>query len=121
MTTSAVSSTTPTESLFTGSQKEMGRDAFLQLLVAQLSNQDPMSPQDGHEFAAQLAQFSSVEQLTQISDTLGTHTQLLARLSQAIDALELPASPETDTGETDASDASTPSAGDTAEADGSAL
>lgn len=39
------------------------KEAFLQLLVAQLKNQDPLNPADGVEFLAQLAQFSSLEQL----------------------------------------------------------
>lgn len=39
------------------------KEAFLQLLVAQLKNQDPLNPADGAEFLAQLAQFSSLEQL----------------------------------------------------------
>jgi len=48
----------------------MGKDEFLQLLVAQLKNQDPMNPMNSEEFAAQLAQFSSLEQLIEINDTL---------------------------------------------------
>jgi flagellar basal-body rod modification protein FlgD len=48
----------------------LGKDAFLQLLVAQLKNQDPLAPQDGKEMAAQLAQFSSVEQLQNMNDAV---------------------------------------------------
>ena len=51
---------------------KMGKDEFLKLLVAQLKNQDPMNPSNGQEMAAQLAQFSSLEQLTQIGTTLET-------------------------------------------------
>lgn len=61
---------------------ELNRDDFLQLLVAQLANQDPTNPQNGQEFAAQLAQFSSVEQLTNISQTLALHSEQLALLSE---------------------------------------
>ncbi len=49
---------------------ELGKDEFLKLLVAQLQNQDPINPQDGAEFAAQLAQFNSVEQLINVNDGL---------------------------------------------------
>lgn len=62
----------------------LGRDAFLQLLVTQLRNQDPTSPQSGSEFAAQLAQFSSVEQLTQISQAMAGQGQQLGLLAQAL-------------------------------------
>lgn len=48
----------------------MGKDDFLNLLVAQLRNQDPLNPSDSTEFTAQLAQFSSLEQLQNINDTL---------------------------------------------------
>jgi flagellar basal-body rod modification protein FlgD len=48
----------------------LGRDEFLTLLVTQLRNQDPLSPLAPHEFAAQLAQFSSVEQLTQLNEVV---------------------------------------------------
>jgi flagellar basal-body rod modification protein FlgD len=48
----------------------LGRDAFLNLLVTQLRHQDPLQPQADGEFIAQLAQFSSLEQLTQIQQTL---------------------------------------------------
>lgn len=49
---------------------QLGRDSFLQLLTTQLAHQDPMSPQADGDFIAQLAQFSSLEQLTQMQATL---------------------------------------------------
>ncbi len=49
---------------------QLGRDSFLQLLTTQLAHQDPTAPQDNGEMIAQLAQFSSLEQLTQIQQTL---------------------------------------------------
>ncbi len=56
----------------TGGQgtQELDKDAFLQLLVTQLKNQDPLSPTANEEFAAQLAQFSSLEQLESVNDNL---------------------------------------------------
>jgi len=48
----------------------LGRNAFLNLLVTQLQNQDPLEPQADGEFLAQLAQFSSLEQLQHIQDEL---------------------------------------------------
>lgn len=43
---------------------------FLKLLIAQMKNQDPLNPQDSTQFVAQLAQFSSLEQLTGINQKL---------------------------------------------------
>lgn len=45
---------------------ELGQDAFLQILVTQLSNQDPMNPMEDQDFIAQLAQFSVLEELQTI-------------------------------------------------------
>jgi len=48
----------------------MGKEDFLTLLVAQLQNQDPLNPDEPTEFTAQLAQFSSLEQLFTLNDTM---------------------------------------------------
>ncbi|WP_419663707.1 FlgD: predicted flagellar hook capping protein [Desulfosarcina variabilis str. Montpellier] len=50
----------------------MGKDDFLTLLITQLKNQDPLNPSDSTEFTAQLAQFSSLEQLQNINDALAS-------------------------------------------------
>src|SRR5690625_564242 len=49
----------------------LGQQEFLHLLVAQMQNQDPLNPMDGTEFASQLAQFNSVEQLIHLNQGLG--------------------------------------------------
>jgi flagellar basal-body rod modification protein FlgD len=61
----AIASTAATAAA--GANSELGKNVFLQLLVTQLKNQDPLQPQDNTAFLAQLAQFSSLEQLQQIS------------------------------------------------------
>lgn len=49
---------------------ELGKDEFLKLLVCQLQNQDPLNPQDDTDFIAQLAQFSALEQMTNMNSTM---------------------------------------------------
>jgi flagellar basal-body rod modification protein FlgD len=56
---------------------------FLQLLVAQLKNQDPTQPQDGIQFVTQLAQFSSLEQQIQMRQDLDSINSSLGSLSSA--------------------------------------
>jgi len=59
----------------TGSSSEMGRNEFLKLLVTQLEHQDPTDPMKDEDFVAQLAQFSSLEQLTNISEGVSSMNQ----------------------------------------------
>jgi flagellar basal-body rod modification protein FlgD len=49
---------------------EVDRDAFIKMFLAQLEHQDPLNPMDGSEFASQLAQFSSLEQLFNANENL---------------------------------------------------
>ncbi len=58
----------------------VGQDAFFKMLIAQMKNQDPTNPQEGTEFATQLAQFSSLEQLTKLNATMAAQNQGNANL-----------------------------------------
>jgi flagellar basal-body rod modification protein FlgD len=73
MAISAISTLTDsgTASIATKS-KSLDKDAFLKLLTTQLQNQDPLNPTDSTAFTAQLAQFSSLEQLSNVNETLNT-------------------------------------------------
>ena len=62
----------------------MGKDEFMKLLIAQMKNQDPMNPMQGDQMAAQLAQFSSLEQLQEINQTLTTQASSQGNLLGAV-------------------------------------
>lgn len=62
----------------------MGKDDFLKLMLTQMRNQDPLNPMESAEFAAQLAQFTSVEQLMNLNDAMKTSLDANYLLSQSI-------------------------------------
>jgi len=57
---------------------KLGKEEFLKLLVTQLKHQDPLNPMEGSDFAVQLAQFSSVEQLIALNDGMKAQADLNA-------------------------------------------
>jgi len=67
---------------------DLGRNEFLQLMVTQLQNQNPLDPQDNAEFVAQLAQFSTVEGIENISSSLDAMESSFTS-SQALQATAL--------------------------------
>jgi len=78
LTTSTISGYAPTATGQPASTKkgdQMGQVEFMQLLIAQLKNQDPEAPVDSKEFAVQLAQFTQVEKLTAIDQKLASQSQ----------------------------------------------
>jgi flagellar basal-body rod modification protein FlgD len=69
-------------------QGTLGKDEFLKLLLAQLTHQDPLNPADASQFASQLAQFSSLEQLTNVNENL-TSLQSAQDSSNKFQALDI--------------------------------
>ena len=64
---------------------DLGKDEFLKILITQLTNQDPTEPMEDREFIAQMAQFSTLEQMTNLSGEF----QRLAGLLQSGQAVSL--------------------------------
>lgn len=67
---------------------DLGQGEFLHLMIAQLQNQDPLSPQENGEFISQLAEFSSVDGIERLNDSVNTMGTDL-RSSQALQASSL--------------------------------
>lgn len=66
------------------SNDELGKDEFLKLLIAQMQNQDPLDPQDNGEYIAQLAQFSALEQMTNVADAMTLLGGLVNNLNTSV-------------------------------------
>lgn len=71
------STTTSATATATKANDGLGQEAFLKLLVTQLQHQDPTKPMDNSEFITQLATFSSLEQLSNISTQVSAISQFL--------------------------------------------
>ncbi len=62
----------------------LDKDAFLQLLVTQMQYQDPLDPQDNSEYVAQLAQFSALEQMTNVYSSIEEVSQLVSNIDTSV-------------------------------------
>ncbi len=81
-TPSATNTATPLTSAAQGSGA-LDENAFMQLLITQMQNQDPLQPTDDQQFIAQLAQFSTLEQTTQLNNQV-TSLGLMISSGQAL-------------------------------------
>jgi flagellar basal-body rod modification protein FlgD len=76
-----VGQSTPNNSSTNTTGSTMDKDAFLKLLVTQLSHQDPLNPVEDKEFIAQMAQFSTLEQVQNLNKTMEESMDLMYDLS----------------------------------------
>jgi len=68
----------------TGTQSALDKDAFLRLMVTQLQYQDPLDPQDNSAYVAELAQFSALEQMTNVSEGITNVSKLVSNLDTSV-------------------------------------
>lgn len=87
MSIESISSSQSTATSTTNDRATLDKDGFLKLFIEQLKNQDPMSPMDEKDFTAQMAQFSTVEQLTNLSKSAEKLLEYQSSLSYSLDSL----------------------------------
>ena len=100
---SSVTSVGSSNSIDVVQNNTLGKDEFFQMLIAQLKYQDPLNPMDGTDFTAQLAQFSSLEQLSNMNSSLETvaANQLLTNQVEAVTLIGKDVAAQGDVIETD--------------------
>lgn len=78
------SSSVTSNDIFGNGNEILGKEDFLRILVTQLKNQDPIDPMKSEDFASQLAEFSSLEQLQNLNATVESTAELDVLLSQSL-------------------------------------
>jgi flagellar basal-body rod modification protein FlgD len=84
VTYAADSASTSTSTSTSTSGKTLDKQAFLELLVTQLQYQDPLDPQDNSEYVAQLAQFSSLEAMTNVASQMSSLSTLVSNIDTSV-------------------------------------
>jgi flagellar basal-body rod modification protein FlgD len=84
----ASGTSTPTQPASSTVDPLANKTTFLQLLVAQIQNQDPTQPQDGIQFISQLAQFSQLEQSISTNTTLGSMSTDLGSVNTELGSIQ---------------------------------
>lgn len=83
-TVEAYNASQSSSSSSSSSSTTLGKDAFLQLLVTQMRYQDPLDPQDNSEYLSQLAQFSALEQMTNVAEGLTEVSTLVSNINTSV-------------------------------------
>ena len=74
----------PSTSTSSTTSSALDKETFLKLLVTQMEYQDPLDPQDNSEYLAELAQFSALEQMTNVADSLSSISTLVENMDTSL-------------------------------------
>src|SRR3954453_3203193 len=85
--TGSATSTTSATTATTNPKSILGKDDFLKLMMTQLQHQDPMSPMNDQDFMGQMAQFSSLEQASNMAQTLAQMSSA-SQVSQGVSLID---------------------------------
>lgn len=72
------------KNVISGTKQSLDKNAFLKLMVTQLKYQDPLDPQDNSEYVAELAQFSSLEQMTNVAEGLTDVSKIVSNIDTSV-------------------------------------